>query len=244
MNIEPDEIHIWRASCEPDTVPIETSLLPLDDQEKVLANRFHFAIHRIRYIYAHVLLKRILASYLHCNSHQVILIKGERGKPAIHYPVTTLQFNLSHSENEVIIALHANLPLGVDIEMIKNKYEEKIAERFFSQAEQKELHDCLPEDRIPAFYYLWSAKEALIKATGKGLHLPLNQFSVKLNTVVQLVRLETTDWLVISLNERAAFKSAIACHPSVKTMRYCAWEENGSPIIKKTKKIKKIEPVQ
>jgi 4'-phosphopantetheinyl transferase len=52
-----------------------------------------------------------------------------------------------------------------------------IADRYFSSAEIAELHSVPPEDRAERFFRYWTLKESYIKATGKGLSVPLEQFS-------------------------------------------------------------------
>jgi 4'-phosphopantetheinyl transferase len=71
--------------------------------------------------------------------------------------------------------------IGVDLEHIRDNLEgEQLAERFFSPREVAALRALPPELRREAFFHCWTRKEAYIKANGKGLSLPLDQFDVTL----------------------------------------------------------------
>ena len=57
----------------------------------------------------------------------------------------------------------------------------KLANRFFSHQESKALQK-IPEDKQKEhFFEYWTLKEAYIKACGKGLSIPLDQFSFHLS---------------------------------------------------------------
>lgn len=92
---------------------------------------------------------------------------NDRGKPFLKNNL--LHFNTSHSHNMVLIGISTSAPIGVDIEYIKNLHDEEgIAQTFFSIDEFASYRKLRNEDPL-AFYKFWTAKEALIKALGKGL---------------------------------------------------------------------------
>lgn len=83
---------------------------------------------------------------------------------------TTIDFNISHTEELVVCFICNHVRVGVDIEKVK-----KInLEDFQSVFTPKELEwlNKKPED-YRRFYRLWTMKEALVKAEGSGLHFPL-----------------------------------------------------------------------
>ena len=90
-------------------------------------------------------------------------------------------FNISHSNHAVLYGFTLGRRIGVDIEFVKPIPDiEAIAEKFFSRKERTELMT-LPEDlRRDAFYHCWTRKEAVIKASGEGLSMPLDSFRVSL----------------------------------------------------------------
>ena len=126
----------------------------------------------------------------------------ENGKPYIKGR-NNLFFNLSHSGHWVICALSPS-EVGCDIEEIReNDRAEKIAARYFTDeekvfiqnsalinqglkekdADKKACDDskkacCDVADRRVPFYRIWTLKESFMKVTGKGLALPLKDFSI------------------------------------------------------------------
>ena len=69
--------------------------------------------------------------------------------------------------------------IGVDIERIRPEFGgDAIAGRFFAPGEIAELRALPDESRSLAFFHGWARKESYIKAKGKGLALPLDEFEV------------------------------------------------------------------
>lgn len=121
---------------------------------------------------------------------------GPHGKPALSrvFGNETLSFNLSHSHGLALLAVSRGRELGVDLEYIlAHLADDQIAERFFSPRVVALLRG-LPKDvQREAFFIFWTRKEAFIKATGKGLSLPLNQFEVSLVPGKPIVLLSAND---------------------------------------------------
>jgi phosphopantetheinyl transferase (holo-ACP synthase) len=84
------------------------------------------------------------------------VITRENGKPFVeNLPV---HISLSHSADAIVAAVSKNV-VGIDIEKIKPLNYKGIAERFF---------ESVPET-LEGFFEMWTAKEAIKKATGKDL---------------------------------------------------------------------------
>lgn len=96
--------------------------------------------------------------------------RGEHGKPYLcDYP--DLFINLSHSGDYAVCAA-ADCEIGIDIQQTK-RANFRIAERYFTKEECEYIGSS--EAR---FFELWSKKESRLKATGTGITIPLNSFSV------------------------------------------------------------------
>ena len=102
---------------------------------------------------------------------------GAYGKPYLQEDV---YFNLSHAGDWVLCALSPE-EVGCDIERIVPA-EMKLAQRFFTPAEYGRLVRCpTPEAQSALFFRYWTLKESFLKATGQGMHLPLNGFALTLD---------------------------------------------------------------
>ena len=115
-------------------------------------------------------IRSLLSSYLKNQLSREELLKNENGKP---YFANGPYFNISHSGKYVLMAV-STAEIGVDIEEIKNKDMSSLV-RIFNEAEAKMIKE------HSDFYYLWCAKESLIKCMGLSVSkvreipgLPLN----------------------------------------------------------------------
>jgi len=64
---------------------------------------------------------------------------------------------------------------GIDIEKGRPKISDQaIAERFFCANENEWLRSLPPDRRVQGFFRLWSVKESILKADGKGMTIPLS----------------------------------------------------------------------
>lgn len=100
---------------------------------------------------------------------------GENGKPYLsEHP--DLHFNLSHSGSYVCCAL-GDRPVGVDIQKITD-VKKGLAERFFTEEDNRKLHQCSEKERKKLFFRMWSIKESFIKLTGKGIAGGLDTFEI------------------------------------------------------------------
>ena len=115
-------------------------------------------------------IRSLLSSYLKNQLSREELLKNENGKP---YFANGPYFNISHSGKYVLMAV-STAEIGVDIEEIKNKDMSSLV-RIFNEAEAKMIKE------HSGFYYLWCAKESLIKCMGLSVGkvreipgLPLN----------------------------------------------------------------------
>jgi 4'-phosphopantetheinyl transferase len=176
-----DSVHIW-AKCLNgiDDSDITSSL---SEAEVKRAGRFVFASDRRRFIRSHAFLRRVLAPYLGMAPTEVAFDYGAHGKPGIADRTTssTLQFNLSHCDQLALVAVTLKSIVGADIETVRLIPDyASIARQFFRKHEYATLM-ALPEiERWRAFFKCWTRKEAVIKAVGLGLSMPLDSFEVTL----------------------------------------------------------------
>lgn len=99
--------------------------------------------------------------------------------------------NFSHSGSLVMCAASmdgCNVQVGCDVEK-KSNLRLKVAQRFFCREEYETIiAEEKEEDRIELFYRYWVLKESFMKATGKGMALPIDQFCIRLGDPPVLTR--------------------------------------------------------
>ncbi len=197
----------------------------LSADERNRAARFHFERHRNVYIIARSSLRILLGRELERPAAGLTLQYGPKGKPALadRPPV---DFNLSHTEGLIVLAITRNCALGVDVERIHPIRDMlDLAARFFCQAETEELAALPAEDRERAFFLCWTRKEAYIKATGDGLSAPLSHFRVTLrpSDPARFVHIgedsSPLDWKLHNLEVPEGYASAVAYRGEERVIR-------------------------
>jgi 4'-phosphopantetheinyl transferase len=177
------EVHVWRIPLECDDAALDRLQAMLADDERRRAERFYFEKDRRHFIACRGALRSLLAGYLARHPAELRFTYTTYGKPLLaeHFGEAGLRFNLSHSHGLALLAVTRGREIGVDLERIREDLDgEQLAERFFSPREVAVLRSLAPELRREAFFHCWTRKEAYIKANGKGLSLPLDQFDVTL----------------------------------------------------------------
>ena len=100
-------------------------------------------------------------------------------------------YNLSHSGDYVMCAVETDLSsvrVGCDLQQM-GELRMKVAERFFSREEWIAVQDGgTVEQQRDRFYRYWVLKESFLKATRKGMALPMDSFTVLLGDPPVLVK--------------------------------------------------------
>ncbi|MBB6332566.1 4'-phosphopantetheinyl transferase [Chryseobacterium sediminis] len=87
----------------------------------------------------------------------------------------SLHFNISHSKELVACAI-AEYPLGIDVEFNDPKVSYHDFTFQMTDKELQEIQDA--EDKMKKLFTYWTRKEAVIKAHGAGMMLPLDSFEI------------------------------------------------------------------
>jgi 4'-phosphopantetheinyl transferase len=175
------DIEVWLARLDLDAAQIRHCLEHLSQAELQRAARFHFERDRRRFVCARGILRMLLSTHLDIMPAEIAFAHTRNGKPIVADCAARIHFNLSHSGERALYALSRTCEPGVDIEYLNRDIDYSgLAKRFFTR------HECAALRRIPesgrkrAFFACWTRKEAVIKAAGDGLSLPLDQFEVTL----------------------------------------------------------------
>ncbi|WP_343182806.1 4'-phosphopantetheinyl transferase family protein [Rhodanobacter glycinis] len=161
-------------------------------------------------------LRAVLGAYLGIDGDRVVLTDGEHGRPALASAHDqSLGFNWSHSGGHALIAIGRRIAPGIDLERLRVRPRAlEIAKRYFTDDETSALAVLPMSARHAAFLELWTAKEAVLKALGRGLAFGLDRLSVT-STIdrLSLQRLEGDDiqaWQLQRLPVDATLVAALA----------------------------------
>lgn len=220
---------------EAELTELGSILSPLEQDR---ASRFHFDLHRNRYIAAHGWLRRILSGYLSLAPEVLEFNFASRGKPMLAGSAAQvgLEFNLSHSQSVGLLGVAQGMPIGVDVEEVRAlKDAQELVARFFSRNESA-LFESLPEAGKPAaFFNLWTRKEAWLKATGEGIAHLLAELEVSFlpgNTprIITLPKhyASTQPWSLSEVRPRRGFVGAVAVPASKVQLEIRSSRQFGS----------------
>lgn len=136
---------------------------------------------------------------------------------ATHKPLIEamgVYFNISHSGNIAVCSISNEVETGIDIEAIK---EVTISDfkSVFTPREWEKIH--ISKDKIKEFYNLWTRKESVIKADGRGLQIPLNKIEVIDDSVIY----ENREWFIKPLIIADHFASNIATNKADVPINIC-----------------------
>lgn len=162
-------VRVWWAACQPLTGLDLTSLSP---EEHARVNRLGTEPARQRSALARVVLRAALADALGAPPASFALewsrgpaLLGEPGSPDVPW------LSVSHSAERVVVALATAGQVGVDIETAARgeRLRPTVVERITTPVERAALAKMDGPARERAAIQLWTAKEAILKATKEGL---------------------------------------------------------------------------
>lgn len=106
-------------------------------------------------------------------------------------------FSLSHSEGALAVAV-SRARVGVDIELVGEKKDSRIAERIFTEGEMAEYNSLPEEDRAEYLIKAWTMKEAIFKSEGKDAFIPIEYDTLKGGTAanVEMIGGKMYSWSV------------------------------------------------
>lgn len=180
------------------------SFLSKDEINK--SNRYYTQKLTNEYIVCRGSLRKILGKYLDLEPNSISFEYNPYGKPEVSKDlnINNIKFNVSHSGDYCIIAISKHYEIGVDIEEIKPLEDfRSIAERFYSSKEVKSIKN------MNDFYTIWAQKEAVIKASGKGLSFGLDHWSTISTKKNYCITIESNTYSVTAFSVDEMYSSAI-----------------------------------
>jgi 4'-phosphopantetheinyl transferase len=231
LSLDPNEIHVWRADLADLRSGVKTFARSLQVDEWRRADRFLAEAHRVDFVVARGVLRQLLSRYLDADPRAVSFTYGPYGKPALastEEGSTDITFNVSHTAGLALYAIARRRRIGVDVERIVPVDCDALARDFFSADEQGVIHALPPARKFAAFFKCWTGKEALVKAIGEGLSLPLDTFTVSAvpEEPARLLHIEgdpsgPSPWRLTTLRPRTGHAATLAAEAGAT--RVCCW---------------------
>ena len=197
----------------------------MSDEERQRERRFVFEKDQHQFRVARALLRTTLSQYVGMPPQELRFECNAYGKPSLAaggpLPVRW-EFNLSHTQGLIVLAVTQHREVGVDVESTQRAVGLEIANHYFAAAEVRQLKQTPPEMQQMMFFRFWTLKEAYIKARGMGLSLPLSEFSFKLDprlapqvSFTTKIEDEPTNWQFFESDASRDYRIALAvrCPP-------------------------------
>ena len=226
---EAGAIHVWRIGLHLYPSRVEPLLEILSPQERQRMARYRSGDLRRQMIAAHGRLRILLGRYVGADPRELEFRTAPRGKPYLVGSPRPLEFSLAHSGELALAAVHLDREVGVDVEAQRERIEpEGIAERFFSPAEAAWLRSLAGGERTEAFYRIWTAKEAFVKAHGAGLRFGLREFTVSVAGPYEIAevrgdREEARRWSLWRLDPGPGYAGAVAARAAGLELKRYEW---------------------
>ncbi len=186
LTLVPGQVDVWTAFV---AESFDGNGLPrphpdvLSAREREQHQRFRFEKDRRRFLVTRLLVRYVLSRYVPLPPEEWTFEATSFGRPLIANDLPAareLTFNISHSEHVVLLGIAHGGELGIDVEDLQRRTSAAVADSFFAADEARQLEGLPAELQSRRFLDLWTLKESYIKARGKGLFMPLNQFAFDL----------------------------------------------------------------
>jgi len=208
-------VHIWRLQLSASLPLLPRCLSVLNDAERSRTASYHHEKDKDRFILSRGILRWLLSEYAMLAPEKIEMVTGENKKPFLQANGTAIHYNVAHSGNLVLIAI-ADAPVGIDVEYIDPAFGyTDILPACFSNEEATLIQNA--EAPHYCFYTLWTRKEALLKATAKGIDDGMCSVPCIDGThhVLPGIIGSEQDWAVNNFDAATGYMGCVALSPSV-----------------------------
>lgn len=177
-----DRVDLWLARVEDAPPPAPAWLVAsLSAEELARSSAFHQPADAHLFMLAHGLLRAALSHYYDHPPAAWRFVTAPGGKPGLaEPPPAPLHFNLSHAPGLVAVAFCGRGPVGVDVEPLSRAAQVRgLVATQFHPDEWPWLEAGDPAERDRRAVWLWTAHEALLKASGVGMAVPSREIAVE-----------------------------------------------------------------
>ncbi|MEO0797239.1 MAG: 4'-phosphopantetheinyl transferase superfamily protein [Verrucomicrobiota bacterium] len=158
-----------------------SSSLPdmLTEKEMRRANAYKYQRDRDRCIVRTAWLRHRLARLIGVRPSDLKFEGGPWGKPTLVGLENAPYFNLSHSDDLVLLGMSSDFSVGVDIESVPGFTDwRELYQTILSPAEIAAFGDLRDQEKPFFLARGWTIKEAIVKLTGHGLNVGLSSIEL------------------------------------------------------------------
>lgn len=170
-DLPPGRAHLWRFRLAVSAERRRALAATLDPRERARVAALRMPAARDRLGASRGLLRETLARYTGAPPAAISFCLGPHGKPALAgEPADGLRFNLSHSDDLLLIVVARGHEVGVDVERVRPILGlRQVTAALFTAAERDALEQAAPERRDALFTQIWTRREAIVKGAGGSL---------------------------------------------------------------------------
>lgn len=204
-------VHVWQIAISLNILAINdfTELLSADERDR--AGRYYQQADRERFVISRGALRILLGRYLDIPSADITFENGTNKKPAVkNITDINIHYNTTHSGNYILIAIAAT-SVGIDIENLEPLFPyTDILEHSFSGHEIAFIDEAA--HKLETFYTLWTRKEALLKATAKGIDDDIKQVPCMdgRHNIAHSIIMSDQNWMINSFKLDEAYVCSLA----------------------------------
>ncbi len=162
-----NEIHVWK-------IPLlevnERDFTSLSSEEKLRLSSYRNEQSRTIFYSSRIAMRKLFSTYLHILPEAVNFATREHGKPylELHNNTTKFEFNLTHSGEQILLAISTQQSVGIDIEAMRTVPNwQRVAKKVFDNNLMKRLLNTA--NPANEFVKLWTEFEARQKLAGMGV---------------------------------------------------------------------------
>lgn len=202
---------------------------------------------RQQYLVGRILLAELLFKILAIAQLPEIKVSNN-GRPSFCH-LDLPDFNISHSGNQIMVALAIGCQIGLDLELPRPRpHLLALAKYSFSATEYQWLVELPLEQQQPGFWQLWTLRESILKLAGKGVwqmkQLRINplrrQISADFNPALTSwsAKMDATFWALTAdspLNEQQIelwqldwISATLNRQPAPELIRFSSDSKNGA----------------
>jgi len=147
----------------------EESVLDADELRR--AERLRAERPRQRFIRRRTLRRFLLGQFLETSPATLCFAETGSGKPHLsEFSPERCGFSTSHSENVFVMAMAAEMEIGVDVEVLRPEWNlESVAAMYLDRRQITQLESFPRQEQQRQFLRFWSLREAFAKASGSGI---------------------------------------------------------------------------